>query len=477
MDGPPIHGNTRLEVVWTAVPAILIVSLCTYAYTVLRSNEANKPDAMTVNVTARQFAFQFEYPQTNGKQVVSPVLYLPVNQPVVFKLRSYDVIHSFFVPNFSEKLDAVPGIVTTVRVTPNALGTYPVECTELCGAGHSLMRATCARGEPIRVRELAALPARQRTAADRDPAAERHRGRPRVLRRAARARPPRARPRARRPRAPGRPRAPPPARRCSPGTRDAAAATRSPPRPPPAPSGRISTTRLKADCALPASQKIRGTTLQKCIETAITHPYAYLPTGYSAGIMPNDFAQRLTSDQTQALVNFLSTAANEQRAWPAEEVSCRRWIAVLVAIGILVARRPPRSPSTARREVERRPTDGSHDGSSPGARRPSDPRPASAEAARPRLVPGGAVRGAGVRVRVRHHRPDPLAHAPAPGRSTATRSRSSRCSRFRSSSWSGSAPATTGCTGRSAAPPGPRTTPGTGPTAGATTSGSTPTTR
>ena len=63
MDGPPIHGNTRLEVVWTAVPAILIVSLCTYAYTVLRSNEANKANAMTVNVTARQFAFQFGYPQ------------------------------------------------------------------------------------------------------------------------------------------------------------------------------------------------------------------------------------------------------------------------------------------------------------------------------------------------------------------------------------------------------------------------------
>src|SRR5215469_17375379 len=107
MDGPPIHGNTQLEVVWTAVPAILIVALCTYAYTVLRSNEANKANAMTVNVTARQFAFQFGYPQANGKEVVSPVLYLPINRPVVFKLRSYDVIHSFFVPSFSEKIDAV----------------------------------------------------------------------------------------------------------------------------------------------------------------------------------------------------------------------------------------------------------------------------------------------------------------------------------------------------------------------------------
>ncbi len=140
-DGPPIHGNTRLEVVWTIAPALLIVGLCTYAYTVLRSNEKTKASEMTINVTARQFAFQFGYPQSSGKQVLSHVLYLPVNRPVVFKIRSMDVIHSFFVPNFSEKLDAVPGITTTLRVTPTRTGSYPVECTELCGAGHSLMRA------------------------------------------------------------------------------------------------------------------------------------------------------------------------------------------------------------------------------------------------------------------------------------------------------------------------------------------------
>ena len=144
-DGPPIHGNTRLEVVWTVVPALLLLGLCSYAYTVLRDNEASKPGALTVNVTARQFAFQFSYPEAGGKTVSSPVLYLPVNRPVVFKLRSLDVIHSFFVPEFSEKLDAVPGITTTLRVTPTRIGSYPAECTELCGPGHSLMRA------PVRV--------------------------------------------------------------------------------------------------------------------------------------------------------------------------------------------------------------------------------------------------------------------------------------------------------------------------------------
>jgi cytochrome c oxidase subunit 2 len=140
-DGPPIHGNTRLEVVWTALPAILIIGMCGYSYSVLRSNEQNHPGAMVVNVTERQFAFEFSYPVSGGKQIVSPDLYLPKGKPVVFHLRSLDVIHSFFVPEFSEKIDAVPGITTTLRVTPTRIGDYPAECTELCGAGHSLMRA------------------------------------------------------------------------------------------------------------------------------------------------------------------------------------------------------------------------------------------------------------------------------------------------------------------------------------------------
>jgi len=141
LDGPPIHGHTRLEVVWTVLPACLILGLCGYAYSILRSNEDSKRGELTVGVTARQFAFEFSYAGAGGKSVLSPVLYLPEGRPVVFKLRSLDVVHSFFVPEFSEKLDAVPGITTTLRVTPTRVGTYAAECTELCGPGHSLMRA------------------------------------------------------------------------------------------------------------------------------------------------------------------------------------------------------------------------------------------------------------------------------------------------------------------------------------------------
>jgi cytochrome c oxidase subunit 2 len=152
-DGPPIHGNTTLEVIWTVAPALLIASLCTYAFVVLQKNERSVASEHTVNVTERQFAFEFSYPLGPGRMVNSPILVLPVNSPVVFRLRSLDVVHSFFVPEFAEKLDAVPGITTILRVTPTRIGNYPAECTELCGPGHSLMRA------PVRVVSRAAFSA------------------------------------------------------------------------------------------------------------------------------------------------------------------------------------------------------------------------------------------------------------------------------------------------------------------------------
>jgi cytochrome c oxidase subunit 2 len=141
-DGPPIHGNTRLEVFWTAIPAILLVSLCSYAYAVLTDIEQKRDGELVVQVRAVQFAWSFSYPQADGRPVVSNQLYLPKDKPVRFDIRSEDVIHDFWVPAFRVKIDAVPGITTRLRVTPTRLGTYPVVCAELCGLGHSVMRST-----------------------------------------------------------------------------------------------------------------------------------------------------------------------------------------------------------------------------------------------------------------------------------------------------------------------------------------------
>lgn len=141
-DGPPIHGNTRLEVFWTAIPAIILVSLCSYAYTVLHDIEKTHANEMVVRVDAIQFAWSFSYPQPDGKTITSNQLYLPKDRPVRFDVHSGDVIHDFWVPAFRMKIDAVPGITTHIRVTPTTLGTYPVVCAELCGLGHAVMRST-----------------------------------------------------------------------------------------------------------------------------------------------------------------------------------------------------------------------------------------------------------------------------------------------------------------------------------------------
>jgi len=135
-DGPPIHGNTTIEIAWTAVPTVLVVIIAIASGIVLARNDRTSADALDIDVTAQQFAWSFRYPN----DVTSGTLRLPVNRDVVLNLRANDVLHSFWVPQFGQKQDAVPGTVTRVAVTPNKVGSYPVVCSELCGLGHSLMR-------------------------------------------------------------------------------------------------------------------------------------------------------------------------------------------------------------------------------------------------------------------------------------------------------------------------------------------------
>jgi cytochrome c oxidase subunit 2 len=146
MDGPPIHGNTRLEVIWTALPSMIILGLCVYAAAVLHDAEkapAASAKELKIGVTAQQFAWTYTYPKelTGGAPLKTTQLVLPIGRSVEFQIVSEDVLHDFWVPNFSMKIDAVPGLTTRYRVTPNRLGTYPVVCAELCGLGHSVMRS------------------------------------------------------------------------------------------------------------------------------------------------------------------------------------------------------------------------------------------------------------------------------------------------------------------------------------------------
>ncbi|HKU55872.1 MAG TPA: cytochrome c oxidase subunit II [Gaiellaceae bacterium] len=138
-DGPPIHGHTGLEITWTVIPFLLVTAIAIVSAIVLSRNDAQAQDTLRIDVTAQQFAFTFSYP--DAKNVTSPVLRLPNNRSVELYMRSLDVIHSVFVPQFSQKEDVVPGLVTQLHITPDRLGTFPLECTELCGLGHSLMRS------------------------------------------------------------------------------------------------------------------------------------------------------------------------------------------------------------------------------------------------------------------------------------------------------------------------------------------------
>lgn len=137
-DGPPIHGNTRLEIVWTSIPFIIVTVVGIYGWIVLDDLEAKQPNELNVKVIGQQFAWRFEYP--GG--VKSNELVVPVDRPLYFTLTSDDVIHSFFIPAVRLKRDATQGAPTPLRFTPNREGSYEIVCAELCGVGHSTMRQT-----------------------------------------------------------------------------------------------------------------------------------------------------------------------------------------------------------------------------------------------------------------------------------------------------------------------------------------------
>ena len=149
-DGEPIHGNTRLEVAWTVIPTIIVLFGAVYSWIVLDDIEAKADDRMPLGVTAQQFAWSFEYPEheVDGAPLATEELHVPVDRQLEVKITALDVLHSFWVPEWGIKRDAVPSgpggdeVDDEFVVTPNEEGTYSLVCTELCGIGHSTMRAT-----------------------------------------------------------------------------------------------------------------------------------------------------------------------------------------------------------------------------------------------------------------------------------------------------------------------------------------------
>jgi cytochrome c oxidase subunit 2 len=145
-DGPAIRAGRGVQIAWVGISAVLVTSL--YAWGLIFLNRADAAPApgsnvLDVYVTGEQWNWNFTYPQYGNAQ--SDVLEVPVNRPILFKITSIDVDHSFSVPAWGLKEDAVPGDWTYIRVTPDTMGNYSVRCFELCGLFHAYMEA------PVRV--------------------------------------------------------------------------------------------------------------------------------------------------------------------------------------------------------------------------------------------------------------------------------------------------------------------------------------
>ena len=143
------HGNNTAEIIWTAIPAVTVVALglvSNHYWKQIKGRDSVPADSYPIGVHAKQFEWQYTYPGPDGKlgtaddYTIRNQLHSPVNRNVVVILTSEDVIHSFFVPVFRLKQDAVPGL--TIRAWFNATvpGEYELGCAELCGIGHYKMR-------------------------------------------------------------------------------------------------------------------------------------------------------------------------------------------------------------------------------------------------------------------------------------------------------------------------------------------------
>ncbi|MEI6443105.1 MAG: cytochrome c oxidase subunit II [Nostocales cyanobacterium ELA583] len=183
-DGPPIEGNVPLEVLWTAIPAIIVIGISVYSFDVynniggfdphsahaapmmedamnmpgtamaatlinteapaqisqldINSDAVSKPAELIINVTGMQYAWIFNYPDTD---LTTGELHVPIGKKVQINMTANDVIHAFWVPEFRIKQDAIPGRQTNLSFTPRKAGDYQLICAELCGPYHGVMKS------------------------------------------------------------------------------------------------------------------------------------------------------------------------------------------------------------------------------------------------------------------------------------------------------------------------------------------------
>jgi cytochrome c oxidase subunit 2 len=135
-----IHGNTRMEIIWTTIPALLLVYMGVASqnlWSELRQPKLFPANALTIEVNAEQWLWHFKYPNDIS---VDNAFHIPVNQPVRFEITAQDVIHGFYLPDLRVHQDAVPGMMSSVWVEANKTGAYDLRCTQFCGTNHYQMK-------------------------------------------------------------------------------------------------------------------------------------------------------------------------------------------------------------------------------------------------------------------------------------------------------------------------------------------------
>jgi cytochrome c oxidase subunit 2 len=130
-----IKGNTTLEIIWTVIPTILVIGMFYYGWYGYKKMTAAPKDSFEINVIAKMWQWEFYYP--NGLKTDS--LVVPINKPVKLNLKSIDVNHSFFIPAFRIKKDAIPNKDNYLWFIAEETGVYDIACAEYCGLRHSYM--------------------------------------------------------------------------------------------------------------------------------------------------------------------------------------------------------------------------------------------------------------------------------------------------------------------------------------------------
>jgi cytochrome c oxidase subunit 2 len=139
-EGSQVHGHTRLELIWTVIPVVILAIIGSVIFYELPSI-ADAPAAsnpVRITVEAHQFYWQFDYP--NGSRSIND-LHVPVDQVVLLTVKSYDVVHSWWIPQLGGKIQAIPGRTNHIWFKADRAGTYYGQCAELCGLYHEAMKA------------------------------------------------------------------------------------------------------------------------------------------------------------------------------------------------------------------------------------------------------------------------------------------------------------------------------------------------